>query len=62
MHDSHSPCVNICSLDPVSKICVGCGRSLAEIGNWSNYSEIERLKITAQLAERLARLKEREVA
>jgi uncharacterized protein len=62
MHDSHSPCVKICSLDPVAKVCVGCGRSLAEIGNWSNYSEIERLKITAQLAERLARLKEREVA
>ncbi len=29
-----SPCVNVCKLDAAS-VCVGCGRSLDEIGEWS---------------------------
>jgi len=29
-----SPCAKICTLDPVSGLCSGCGRSLAEIERW----------------------------
>ncbi|PTM38668.1 DUF1289 domain-containing protein [Bosea sp. 124] len=50
-----SPCIKACLLDPASKLCEGCGRSLAEIARWGSMSEAERLAIMAGLAERLAR-------
>jgi predicted Fe-S protein YdhL (DUF1289 family) len=49
-----SPCVRLCTLDPESSVCVGCGRTLAEIGNWSRYSEDERRAIMDTLPARLA--------
>ncbi len=49
-----SPCIKACLLDPVSKLCQGCGRSLAEIARWGSMSEAERLAIMARLRERLA--------
>jgi predicted Fe-S protein YdhL (DUF1289 family) len=48
-----SPCVRRCTLDPVRGICVGCGRTLAEIGNWMRYSDEERRIIMAALPARL---------
>lgn len=42
-------------LDPVSKLCEGCGRSMAEIAGWGSLSEAERLAIMARLRERLLR-------
>jgi predicted Fe-S protein YdhL (DUF1289 family) len=32
-----SPCVSVCALDQ-EEICMGCYRSLAEIGDWSEMS------------------------
>jgi len=26
-----SPCVNICTLDPMGKYCTGCGRTIIQI-------------------------------
>lgn len=49
-----SPCVRLCTLDPEIGFCVGCGRTLAEIGQWSRYSDAERRAIMDGLAERLA--------
>jgi uncharacterized protein len=49
-----SPCVRLCTLDQESGLCVGCGRTLAEIGQWSRYSDAERRAIMDGLAERLA--------
>lgn len=40
-----SPCVRICKLDPVHKLCVGCFRTVEEIENWINYSNSERKQI-----------------
>jgi uncharacterized protein len=57
-----SPCVKICVLDPGSKMCSGCGRTLDEIASWMHLSEAERLKVAAELPERLARLKQDETA
>lgn len=45
-----SPCVKLCQLDPATRLCRGCGRSLDEIGRWSHLSEAERLVIMARLA------------
>ncbi|MCW8848191.1 MAG: DUF1289 domain-containing protein [Sedimenticola sp.] len=32
-----SPCVRMCTLDD-DDICIGCGRSLEEIKQWTSYS------------------------
>ena len=48
-----SPCIKICVIDPVSKLCQGCGRTLQEIAQWSRLSEAERLAIMATLEGRL---------
>jgi predicted Fe-S protein YdhL (DUF1289 family) len=49
-----SPCTKVCTIDPRSKLCIGCSRSLQEIGNWSRLSEAERLSIMAELPQRRA--------
>lgn len=49
-----SPCIKACMLDPASKLCRGCGRSMTEIARWGSMSEAERLAIMARLLERLA--------
>ncbi len=54
-----SPCVKLCAIHPVEKICVGCLRSLAEIGAWSRLSPEERRAIMADLPARAPRLSQR---
>ena len=46
-----SPCVRNCCLDEAD-ICLGCGRSLAEITAWGGSSEAERRTILARAARR----------
>ena len=36
-----SPCVRMCTLDD-DDICIGCGRSLEEIKQWTTYTPFER--------------------
>ncbi len=48
-----SPCVGICVIDPASGLCEGCGRTLAEIAQWSALNEADRLAIMTVLPERL---------
>ena len=49
-----SPCVKICVIDGPSALCIGCGRSLPEIGRWLSYSDAERHAIMGALPARLA--------
>jgi predicted Fe-S protein YdhL (DUF1289 family) len=51
-----SPCNRICVVHPTSRMCIGCGRSLDEIGRWIAFTEAEREAIMAQLPARLAGL------
>ena len=53
MADIESPCNKICAVDPVSALCVGCGRTLAEIAGWIRFSADERARIMAELPRRL---------
>ena len=57
MADIKSPCNSICTVDNVSALCVGCGRTLAEIAAWSQFTADERARIMAQLPQRLSRLR-----
>jgi predicted Fe-S protein YdhL (DUF1289 family) len=54
MTDLETPCIKICVLDPASKHCLGCGRSLAEIERWTVFSDEERRRIMAELPRRIA--------
>jgi uncharacterized protein len=40
-------------IDAASKLCAGCGRTLAEIGGWLRYTDGERRAIMAALPQRL---------
>ncbi|MCU4182173.1 DUF1289 domain-containing protein [Bosea sp. BH3] len=48
-----TPCIKVCVIDPASKLCEGCGRTLAEIAQWGRFTEVERLAIIAALPDRL---------
>lgn len=49
-----SPCVNICTLDAYSGLCLGCGRTVDEIARWSTMGTTERGRIMAELPARIA--------
>jgi len=54
-----SPCVSICVIDPVTGFCIGCGRTGEEIGNWTGYSEAEKLALRQVLPARLTAMTSR---
>ncbi|MCP2678672.1 DUF1289 domain-containing protein [Maricaulaceae bacterium NA33B04] len=49
-----SPCKKVCVVDPNQSMCVGCFRTLDELGRWTLMSNEERLAIKAELKEREA--------
>lgn len=53
--DIKSPCVQVCSLD-ARNICVGCGRTLGEIAEWSQASAIRKSHILGLARSRLTLL------
>jgi predicted Fe-S protein YdhL (DUF1289 family) len=48
-----SPCVQVCLIDPISRLCRGCGRTLTEISAWTRLAPSERAAITARLRARM---------
>ncbi len=50
-----TPCIRVCTLDPLVGLCAGCGRTPEEIGAWVRLTEEERLRIMAELEERMRR-------
>jgi predicted Fe-S protein YdhL (DUF1289 family) len=48
-----SPCVRNCCLDD-DNVCLGCGRSLAEIVRWSNAPDDEKRGILERAKQRAA--------
>jgi predicted Fe-S protein YdhL (DUF1289 family) len=51
-----SPCIDVCTMDAKTGLCIGCARTIAEIAGWSAMSEAERRSIMAGLPARLASL------
>ena len=47
-----SPCINVCTLDPQTQVCLGCYRTIEEIAAWGAASEVERAAIVAELPGR----------
>lgn len=48
-----SPCIRVCTLDPETGLCEGCGRTREEIASWYRMSEEDRQRIMALLPERM---------
>ncbi len=51
MRDIKNPCINICRTDS-NGICLGCKRSLAEIGDWSKYTNEEKMTVLENISQR----------
>ena len=47
-----SPCIGICTIDRKSGFCLGCKRTIDEIGRWQMMEESERQKIVSELKVR----------
>jgi hypothetical protein len=57
MRGMDSPCVNICTYDPVTGLCQGCGRTLKEIGDWFAMTDDQRRAVIEELPARLKDLR-----
>jgi predicted Fe-S protein YdhL (DUF1289 family) len=51
-----TPCVKVCIVDGASSLCLGCYRTLAEIGGWSGFTDEQRAEIMADLPARRDRI------
>jgi predicted Fe-S protein YdhL (DUF1289 family) len=51
-----SPCISVCTIDPVSGLCAGCYRTLDEIAGWIDLTNDAKRELVAGLPERRARL------
>lgn len=47
-----SPCINICRMDDISGLCVGCQRTLDEIAGWSRSDDQQRREILRRIKQR----------
>ncbi|MBS0518801.1 MAG: DUF1289 domain-containing protein [Proteobacteria bacterium] len=47
-----SPCIGICTIDSRGSYCIGCKRTLDEIGRWSIMDDVERRRIIDELPTR----------
>jgi predicted Fe-S protein YdhL (DUF1289 family) len=54
-----SPCVKLCVIQPETRICVGCYRSIDEIGAWSAMTPEARRSVMADLPGRASGLTKR---
>jgi predicted Fe-S protein YdhL (DUF1289 family) len=57
-----TPCVNVCIIDGESGLCLGCQRTLAEVADWTRFSELERAEIMAELTTRRGRINPQKLA
>ncbi len=54
-----SPCIKICTIHPVERLCIGCYRTIEEITVWSRLSPDARATIMSELPARAPRLRQR---
>tara|TARA_Y100000746_G_C15229781_1_gene336890 strand:+ start:92 stop:361 length:270 start_codon:yes stop_codon:yes gene_type:complete len=54
-----SPCVKICLIHPLERICTGCYRTIEEIVSWSSITDMDRKSIILELPKRKLKLKKR---
>ncbi|WP_225207015.1 DUF1289 domain-containing protein [Novosphingobium huizhouense] len=47
-----SPCIGVCTVDPATRTCGGCRRTLDEIAAWFTASAAQKHAILADIARR----------
>ena len=52
-----SPCIKVCAVDGETSLCLGCGRTLKEIGGWTQFDDAGRDAVMDLLPERLDKLR-----
>ena len=57
-----TPCIKLCIVDGESGLCMGCHRTLPEVGNWQRFSDTEREAIMAALPARRSRIRPEKLA
>ena len=45
-------CIDICTTDTQSGLCVGCCRIQEEIANWMTYSELQKKQVLTKIEKR----------
>lgn len=53
-----SPCIKVCAVDGKTGWCIGCGRTISEIGAWVQLGQTGRAQVTALLPARMETLRE----
>jgi predicted Fe-S protein YdhL (DUF1289 family) len=51
-----SPCIQVCTVDGKSGLCLGCFRTLPEIARWSKLTADERANLMRTLPSRRSRI------
>jgi predicted Fe-S protein YdhL (DUF1289 family) len=54
-----SPCILVCTIDPKTSYCFGCGRTREEIAGWIGMTPQTRRAIMDELPARLATVERR---
>jgi hypothetical protein len=47
-----SPCVQVCTLDPLTGLCVGCHRTVQEVADWLEMTAEEKRAVLERVAQR----------
>jgi hypothetical protein len=48
-----SPCIGICTIDKETRSCIGCYRTLEEIGTWRKMTLKEKRSVVENCTKRL---------
>lgn len=51
-----TPCVKVCIVDGPTGLCLGCYRTLQEIGGWTGLTDERRAEIMSELPTRRSRI------
>ena len=54
---SLSPCIKVCAVDGQTGWCLGCARSLNEIGGWLKMDDAAKHVVLSELPERKNKLR-----
>ena len=54
-----SPCIKICVIEPKSRLCTGCLRTIDEIGAWSQMTHEARTQVMDDLPARAGQITQR---
>jgi uncharacterized protein len=53
MANIETPCIRVCKQDSKLGFCIGCGRTVMEVFQWSDMTPEERKKLMEKLPGRL---------